>query len=517
MSSRTALRLLALVTLVGVFAFAMVVKSAAAPFARSQLKVVSVHSPFADCDISGMAAGGTNFLDSEVEPWVEVNPTDPLNVIAVWQQDRWSNGGARGLLTAVTHDGGASWETTFPHFSTCADGTAANGGNYERSSDPWVSFSPNGDAYQISLSVNFVNDPATAILVSKSEDGGDTWSEPTTVARDPSGVAPFLFNDKESITADPNDSRFAYAIWDRLRFPSDSANFNAQNAFSFRGDALFSRTTNGGETWEPARAIFAPLDLRSTIGHQIVVRPSGELIDLFTLFRGSGNNRPGSSLAMMRSTDHGATWSAPRVIHKIQFEGAFDPDTGLPIRAEGFVPEVAVDPNNGNLYATWQDIRFGGVDQIAFSMSTDGGDTWSEPIKVSQTPPSADPANEQAWVPAVDVADDGTIAVTYYDYRFNTPAAGVPTDHWIVHCHPSGATTCAEADDWGDAAPLTDLRLTDTSFDVEQLPFARGPFGFFVGEYEGLASTGNTFWPLFAIGTGDPANRTDIVTATTAP
>jgi hypothetical protein len=76
-----------------------------------------------------------------------------------------------------------------------------------------------------------------------------------------------------------------------------------------------------------------------------------------------------------------------------------------------------------------------------------------------------------------------------------------------VHCHSSATTTCADADDWGD-----ELRLTDTSFDVEQLPFARGPFGYFVGEYEGLTSTGNTFWPLFVIGTGN--RLTDIVTAT---
>jgi hypothetical protein len=85
--------------------------------------------------------------------------------------------------------------------------------------------------------VNLVNDPATAILVSKSSDGGDSWSEPITLARDPSGAAPFLFNDKESITADPNDANSVYAVWDRTRFPSDRANFNAQHAFSFRGDA----------------------------------------------------------------------------------------------------------------------------------------------------------------------------------------------------------------------------------------------------------------------------------------
>src|SRR5919197_4233784 len=201
MRSRTLLRLVALAA---AFTLATVAPSTAGPFTRSPLKVVSAPSPFAGCDISGQP--GVNFLNSEVEPWVEVNPTDPNNVIAVWQQDRWSNGGARGLLTAVTHDGGGTWDTSFPHFSTCAGGTAANGGNYERSSDPWVTFSPNGDAYQISLSVNFVDDPATAVLVSKSTTDGDTWSRPVTLARDPSDVAPFLFNDKESITADPNDS-----------------------------------------------------------------------------------------------------------------------------------------------------------------------------------------------------------------------------------------------------------------------------------------------------------------------
>jgi len=496
-----------LLTLAGAFTLALVAPASAGVFTRSPLQTVSVASPFAGCDLTGLDAGGTNFLNTEVEPWVEANPTNPLNLIAVWQQDRWSNGGARGLLTRATHDGGVTWTTTFPHFSRCAGGTAANGGNYERSSDPWVTFSPNGHAYQISLSVNFVDDPTTAILVSKSTDGGDTWSEPITVARDPSDEPPFLFNDKESITADPTNANYVYAIWDRLRFPSDRANFNAQRAFSFRGDAIFSRTTNGGTGWEPARAIFAPRKLESTIGHQIVVRPTGELIDLFTLFHGSGNNRPGSRLAMMRSTDKGAHWSGPDVIHKIQFKGAVDPDTGRPIRAEGFTPEVAVDRNNGNVYATWQDIRFSGVDQIAFSMSTDGGDSWSTPIKVSQTPPTTDTGNEQAWVPAVHVADDGTIAVTYYDFRFNTAAPGVPTDHWIVHCHPSGNVTCAKPSDWGN-----ELRLTDSSFDVEKLPFARGPFGYFVGEYEGLTSTGNTFWPLFAIGTGD--RLTDIVTAT---
>src|SRR5215218_5156711 len=183
MRSRVVIRLL---TLAAAFVLVLVTPAGAGVFTRSPLQTVSVASPFAGCNITGLDAGGTNFLNTEVEPWVEANPTNPMNLIAVWQQDRWSNGGARGLLTRATHDGGVTWTTTFPHFSRCAGGTAANGGNYERSSDPWVTFSPNGHACRISLSVNFVNDRATAVVVSRSPHGCDTRSEPSTVARDPS-------------------------------------------------------------------------------------------------------------------------------------------------------------------------------------------------------------------------------------------------------------------------------------------------------------------------------------------
>ncbi len=44
-------------------------------------------------------------------------------------------------------------------------------------------------------------------------------------------------------------------------------------------------------------------------------------------------------------------------------------------------------------------------------------------------------------------------------------------------------------------------------FDIETAPVARG---FFLGDYEGLASVGNAFAPFFVqANTGDTANRTD--------
>src|SRR3989440_4878914 len=239
---------------------------------------VSGLSPFAGCTVGGP---GTNFANSEVEPFVSVNPATPSNIVGVFQQARWSNGGAPGLVAATSHDGGTTWTESWAHFSTCSGGTAANGGDYGRASDPWVTFAPNGDAYQISLSAS-ADLTVSAVLVSKSVDGGDTWSEPTTLARNVSAFAEGPgFNDKESITADPGVASNVYAVWDRSRFPSDSAGITAQmNAASIRGDIMFSRTTNGGVTWEPALDILAGNQNEFTVGNQIAVLPDGTLVDI---------------------------------------------------------------------------------------------------------------------------------------------------------------------------------------------------------------------------------------------
>src|SRR3954469_22396793 len=146
--------LLALAVTAGVCAFSA--GASAGTFTVAPLTLASGPSPFAGCTVGG-APGSVLYPNAEEEPWVDVNPTNPQNLIAVWQQDRWSDGGAHGLVTAVSHDGGLTWAETFPHFSTCAGGTPANGGDFDRASDPWVSFGPDGRAYQVSLSFNALN------------------------------------------------------------------------------------------------------------------------------------------------------------------------------------------------------------------------------------------------------------------------------------------------------------------------------------------------------------------------
>jgi hypothetical protein len=457
--------------------------------------LVSSSSPFATCTVGGP---GTNFVNSEVEPWVAVNPVHPNNIIGVYQQDRWNNGGAHGLVTAYSFDGGQTWGRTFAHFSTCSGGTPANGGDFDRASDPWVSFAPNGDAYQISLSAS-ADLLTSGVLVSKSTDGGITWSEPTTLIRETSA---FNFNDKESITADPTNANRVYAVWDRSRKPGENASFNALHSFAFRGDIILSRTTNGGATWSAPRDILEQNKNEFTVGNQIVVLPDGTLVDVFALGKGSGLQHSPNPFteAVVRSTDGGDTWSKPIDISTDESVAVRDPDTGAPVRTGAGLPDIAADPNDGTLYAVWSDGRFSGGarDDVALSRSTDGGLSWSTPIKVNQSP-----SGVAAFIPSAAVASNGTVGVTYYDFRNNTPASGALTDHFIVYSTNHGAT-------WGN-----DVRITGTSFDLETAPVAGG---YFLGDYEGLATSGNAFLPLFVkTNSGDTSNRTDVFFTTATP
>ena len=62
-----------------------------------------------------------------------------------------------------------------------------------------------------------------------------------------------------------------------------------------------------------------------------------------------------------------------------------------------------------------------GFAHVVLSKSTNGGKTWSTPIKLN-----TGSGTSQAFTPAVAVADNGAVGVTFYDFRNNTGAAGLP-------------------------------------------------------------------------------------------
>jgi hypothetical protein len=269
----------------------------------------------------------------------------------------------------------------------------------------------------------------------------------------------------------------------------------------------FSRTTNGAAdkpTWQ-TREIFDPGTKNGTISNQIVVTPDGTLVNGFYLFK---INQPptGNFVAVIRSTDKGESWSKKAIIvAPNQAIGERDPEpihcrpfiTGNPtctiVRSDGVIVDLAVDystgPHHGRIYVTWQDHQDNpnGDDLIMLSHSDDGGQTWSGPVKVNNTPSDNPPDGiftDQAFEPAVHVNNQGVVAVSYYDFRNDVAGDGqLTTDHWLASSTDGGAT-------W----PTTDH--LGGPFDMHQAPYARG---YFVGDYQGLDSQANAFRTLFTL------------------
>jgi hypothetical protein len=447
-------------------------------------------SPFAGC--TAPAAGGTNFANTEVEPFNAVNPLNANNQIAVWQQDRWSNGGSHGLMAAASNDGGITWgsRTALP-FSRCAPG----GLPYDRATDPWVSIGPNGTggsvAYAISVSFN-ATDNDNAVAAVRSTDGGATWGAPVVIRAD-LGQNQF-FNDKESITADPYRPNTAYAVWDQLVGPVDNPSVLAHNFSSFTGPTYFAKTTDGGVTWQPSKIIDPMRQRQQSIGNVIVVAPpsagapNGTLYDFFTLITATGSNGSkseaphGFALAFMKSTDAGDTWTEPKVVQSFASQTVRDPNTGAPLRTADFLAAPAVDPVTGQLYLVWQDPsgtadknHKNGWSRILMTTSISGGDGWSDPVVVSNSPDGI-----SAFNPAIAVKSDGTVGLTYFDFRTLAPdnTTTLPTDIWFKSA-PRG----------GNLATATETHVTGP-FNMLEAPFAGG---FFLGDYQGLAAAGTGF------------------------
>lgn len=459
----------------------------AAPAAPALARVSSASPFLADCNGSKFPITAA-YVNAEVEPYVAVNPRDPGNLIAVYQEDRYPNDGANGVLASASFDGGKTWQVPSlqnqPAFSRCAGGNEANGGNYEKGSDPWVSFGPDGTAYFAAVAFN-VSGTGTAEFVSTSTDGGRSWGRPVAAIRDDDRD---ITDERPVVTADPTHLGVAYLVWDRHRSAPPS---------KARSGIFFSRTTNGGKAWSRAHAIYeTPVGLQ-TSANQIVVLPDGDLVNVFNeLKQGAGSSHPRHDrIAVIRSTDGGRTWSRPVTVAQSFVTGVADPRTGQQVRVGDSFTDIAADPRTGTntVYAVWGDARFtqGRTQGIALAKSTDAGRTWSKPVAVSENP------EIQAFVPSVAVNARGDVAVTYYSFAAGKRERQALMTRYQVSLSNDGSRT------W---APPRDL--TPEPFDLRTAPFNSG---FFLGEYQGLAADGQFFVAVATFTNGrNLDNRTDI-------
>ena len=77
-------------------------------------------------DLAVQQSHSTLFLNSELEPFAATNPGNLADLVGAYQQDRWNDGGSRGIVSAFSANGGSTWTQTTvavtPEQPTCTAG-----------------------------------------------------------------------------------------------------------------------------------------------------------------------------------------------------------------------------------------------------------------------------------------------------------------------------------------------------------------------------------------------------------
>ena len=411
------------------------VSDLSAPAKRPKIREVRLSSDLLlEPDDSGAQA------ETQAEPFVAVNPERESHLVAVYQESRFEDGGARALSYAVSTNGGRTWrEGLLPGL------TWASGGGFPRASDPWVTFALGGRVYASSLAFGG-GDGSSGVFVSASADGGATWDDPVVVQHTTTA-----FLDKPAVTVDTRDDS-----------PWQGRVYVSWMAQSGNGQSLLvSHSADEGASFSQPAQIASQAANNGSIP---VVGPGGA-VHLFW-FHGEGRQ---ASIRMVRSDDGGETWSAPVEVARISL-------AEVPyLRTGSILPAVAVDGRDGTLYVVWQDGRHTGafIPQILLSVSTDGGATWSEPELVSDGP-----LNAPNFTPSVAVNGDGVVAIAYTSLR-NDPSRSGLLDQYIAFSKDGGRIF------------LRSQRLSTFSSYAGSLASAEG---YFQGDYQGLAAGAKTFY-----------------------
>jgi hypothetical protein len=382
---------------------------------------------------------------SFTEPGIAVNPANPQQVVAVFQDN---------VHASYSEDAGHTWKA--------AAGVAPD--NYKVSGDVSTTFDNQGHAFVCYIAFDKLgtfnywghNASRNGVFVRRSLDGGKTWETKHAPVAEQITAPGIPFEDKPYIVADTSKSRYAgnlYVGWTRWTLTNSLM--------------VVSRSTDDGQTWsapvEIDRHPGLPRDDNDGAeGFSGAVGPDGRLYAIWS---------QGDDILLTTSRDGGKTFSRARpILHTAPIMFAIDTLD----RANGF-PQIGIDPQGRRLYVTWSDYRNGDLD-IFCSTSTDGGKKWSDPVRVNNDPVHDGAEQFFQWL-AVDPVD-GSANIIFYDRR------GDPQNR-------KQTVTLARSTDGGST--FENYAWTIEPFQVSDV---------FFGDYSGIAASGGR---VYGIWTEEPA------------
>lgn len=322
-------------------------------------------------------------------------------------------------------------------------------------SDPCVISDNSGNFYYFHLNKNSGGTLYDKIVCQKSSDGGHTWNDGVAF-----GLNGVKTQEKEYAAFDPYTGNL-YVSWTQDDVQGSS---NPLDSSVIR----FSRSADGGATFStPVRinrvAGHCTNDGYAVQGSMPAVNSDGSVCVTWAGPQG---------IMFTKSTDHGQTWPSTNVTVAplpvgwgLLVPGVF--------RATG-MPWIACDRSgsafNGNIYINWSDQKNGVNDgDIWLSKSSDGGQTWSAPLRVNNDAPG-----KQQFFSAVTVDQvTGYVFVIFYDRR---NYADNSTDVYVAYSKDGGSS-------------FTNVRVSESPF----VPNA----AIFFGDYICIAAHNNVIRPMW--------------------
>jgi hypothetical protein len=389
-------------------------------------------------------------------------------------------------------------------YDCVSTGTQAMPPSWTNLTDPNVAFDTQGRVYMTTLPFNAfwgnsTLHPNGEIDVSFSDDMGHNWMKgnggvPLEPPNDASAKQFGHVEDKQWIAVnDIPGSRFqdhVYSTWDVI------------NGFTTKIRVAVSR--------DRGLSFAQPITLTSPSQSGPVNSSSYPSIDaagnVYLGYESDPVNGMGpSSVFVTRSTDDGADWgpfvqAAAFTVHPL-------PNTTFRL---GIPESFAASPTfPGHLYVAYE--TWNGTDMdVYFTQSTDGGLSWSPPVKVNDNADAAGVPTDQ-FQPEVAAGPNGAVAVGFYDRR-----APCPNDPSVLPADVGRTNFCintslqAYKDQGSGAVPVGgNVRVTDFSWDPEQPGQAVGGLSQrvcadadcavgFIGDYFGLAISAGNIYALFA-------------------
>src|SRR5713101_4406872 len=286
----------------------------------------------------------------------------------------FSSGGAVNgteMAVAKSTDGGMTWPANQVAFFAGETGTAAFDDKPMITVDTNLNSSFRDTIYAAWDHASFVNGKPSsiiALLVSHSIDGGATFSTPATASSTTPGP-------KAVIGADPfvAPDGSVHVAWQDVQNRSVTESSSSDGGVTFGPIHVISGTQVAFDIGIPAQSSRRAL-LYPACGADASAGPNRGTLYCSWM---DGTVANGVNVFVSRSTDHGASWSAPLRVND---------DAGL---ADHFNQWLSVDPADGSINVSWNDTRNDPSrlsTDIFYARSTDGGSTFASNVQVTTAP-----------------------------------------------------------------------------------------------------------------------------------